>query len=64
MHYTKDQMVAWRPHGGNTICLAMRPRIGKDPKQMGSDGNNLITVPIKPYNGIQSYEWNSTDSKV
>jgi len=29
----------------------MRPRSGKYPKQIGFDANNLITVPITPYNG-------------
>jgi len=28
----------------------MRPRSGKHPKQIWSDANNLITVPITPYN--------------
>ena len=44
-------MLALRPYGGNTTCLAMRPRSGKHPKQNGSDACNLITVPITPYNG-------------
>ena len=43
-------MLALRPDGGNTIRLAMRPRSGKHPKQIGSDASNLITVPITPYN--------------
>ena len=46
MNYTRDQLLAY---GGNTICLAMRPRSGKHPKQIGSDASNLITVPITPY---------------
>ena len=51
MNYTRDQLLALRPNGGNTICLAMRPRSGKHPKQIGSDASNLINVPITPYNG-------------
>ena len=51
MNYSRDQLLALRPYGGNTICLAMRPRSGKHPKQIGSDASNLITVPITPYNG-------------
>ena len=51
MNYTRDQLLALRPYGGNTIYLAMRPRSGKHPKQIGSDASNLITVPITPYNG-------------
>ena len=51
MNYTKDQLLTSRPHDGNTICLAMRPRSGKHPKQMRSDVSNLITVPITTYNG-------------
>jgi len=51
MNYTRDQLLALRPYGGNTICLAIRPRSGKHPKQIGSDASNLITVPITPYNG-------------
>ncbi|KAK2169189.1 hypothetical protein LSH36_12g34021 [Paralvinella palmiformis] len=47
----RDQLLALRPYGGNTIRLAMRPRSGKHPKQIGSDASNLITVPITPYNG-------------
>jgi len=50
MNYTIDQLLVFRPYGGNTICLAMRPRSGKHPKQIGSDASNLITVPITPYN--------------
>ena len=34
MNYDKDQLLALLPRGGNTICLAMRPRIGKHPKEM------------------------------
>jgi len=49
MNYTRDQLLALRPYGGNTICLAMRPGSGKHPKQ--SDASNLINVPITPYNG-------------
>ena len=51
MIHIKDQVLVLRPHGGNTICLAMCPRSGKHPKQIGSDASNLITVPIAPYNG-------------
>ena len=51
MNYTRDQLFALRPHGRNTICLAMRPRSGKHPKQIGSNASNLITVPITTYNG-------------
>jgi len=51
MYYTREQLLVLRPYGGNTICLAMRPRSGKHPKQIGSDASNLITVPITPYNG-------------
>ena len=51
MNYTRDQLLALRPYGGNNICLAMRPRSGKHPKQIGSDASNLITVQITPYNG-------------
>ena len=29
MNYTRDQLLALRPYGGNTICLAMCPRSGK-----------------------------------
>ena len=43
MNYSRDRLLALRPYGGNTICLAMRPRTGKHPKQTGSDANNLIT---------------------
>ena len=50
MNYTKNQLLAIRPYGGNTICLAMRPRSGKHPKEIGSDASNLITVPITQYN--------------
>ena len=50
MNYSRDQLLALRPYGDNTICLAMRPRSGKHPKQIGSDASNLITVPITPYN--------------
>ena len=46
----KDQLLALHPHGGNTICLIMRPRSGKHQKQMGSDASKLITVPITRYN--------------
>ena len=49
--YHKYPLLALRPHGGNTICLAMSPYSGKHPKQTGSDVSNLITVPITPYNG-------------
>ena len=31
--------------------MAICSRSGKHPKQIGSDGSNLITVPITPYNG-------------
>ena len=48
MNYTTDQLLALRPYGGNTICLAMHPRNGKHPKQIGSDASNLIAVPITP----------------
>ena len=51
MNYGRDQLLTLRPYGGNTIRLAMRPRSGKHPKQIGSDASNLITVPITPYNG-------------
>ena len=51
MNYTRYQLLVLRPYGGNAICLAMHPRIGKHPKQIGSDASNLITVPITPYNG-------------
>ena len=51
MNYSRDQLLVLRPNGGNTICLVMRPRSGKHPKQIGSDASNLITVPITPYNG-------------
>ena len=51
MNYTRDQLLALRPYGGNTICLAMHPRSGKHPKQIGSDASNLITVLITPHNG-------------
>ena len=51
MHYTKDQFLALRPYGGSTICLAMGSRSGNNPKKIGSDASNLITVPITPYNG-------------
>ena len=51
MNYTRDQLLVFRPYGGNTICLAMRQRSGKHPKQIESDASNLITVPIAPYNG-------------
>ena len=51
MNYTRDQLLPLRPQGGNTICLAMHPRNGKHPKQIGSDASNLVTVPITPYNG-------------
>jgi len=44
-------LLASRPNGGNSICLAMRPRSRKHPKQIGSDASNLITLPITPYNG-------------
>jgi len=46
MKYSKDYLLDLRPHGGNTICLAIHPRSGKYPKQMRSDAINLITVPI------------------
>ena len=51
MNYTKDQVLAVRPNGGNIICLAMRPSRGKHPKQTRYDASNLITVPITPHNG-------------
>jgi len=51
MNYTNDQLLALRPHGCNIICLVMRPRIGKHPKQIGSDESNLITVPTTQNNG-------------
>ena len=51
MNYTREQLLALRPYGGNTIRLAMHPRSGKHPNQIGSDASNLITVPIRPYNG-------------
>ena len=61
-------MLVLRPHVGNTICLAMRPRSGKHPKQMESDASNLITLPISPYNGtaVQNISigqsiWNKSD---
>jgi len=44
-------LLALRLHGGNTICLAMRPRSGKHPKQIGSYAGNLIPVSITLYNG-------------
>ena len=44
-------MTSLQPHGGNSICLPMRTRCGKHPKQMASDASNLITVPITLYNG-------------
>jgi len=49
MNRTKDQLLALRPYGGNTIRLAMRPRSGQHPKQIGSDASNLVTVPIMPH---------------
>ena len=51
MNYSRDQLLALRPYGGNTIRLAMRPLSGKHPKQIEFDASNLITVPITPYNG-------------
>ena len=62
MYSTRDQLLALRPYGSNTICLSMRPRSGKHPKQIGSDAtaNNLITVPIKPYTDIESNHNNGT----
>jgi len=52
MNYSRDGSVAYlRPHSSNTICLPMRPRSGKHPKQIGSDASNLITVPITSNNG-------------
>jgi len=54
MNYTKDQLLALRPYGSNTICLAMRPRSGKQPKQMGSDASNYITLSIIPYKSDES----------
>jgi len=51
MNYTKDQLLALRPDGGNTICLAMRTLSGEHLKQMGSDASNLISLSITPYNG-------------
>ena len=49
MNYSRNQLLALRSYGGNTICLAMRPRSGKHSKQIGFDASNLITVPITPY---------------
>ena len=57
MHYIKDRLLALPPYGGNTICLAMHPRSGKHPKQIGSDASNLITVPITPNNGTKCKYW-------
>ena len=51
MNYTKDQLVALHPYSSNTICLAMRTRSGKHPKQIGCNATNLINVPITPCNG-------------
>ena len=51
MNYTRDQLLALRPYGGNIICSAIRSGCGKHPKQIGSDASNMITVPITPYNG-------------
>ena len=51
INYTRDRLLALRLYGSNAICLAMRPRSGKHPKQIWSDASNLITVPITPYNG-------------
>ena len=44
-----DQLLVLLLHGGNTICLSMRPRCRKHPKQIQYDASNLITVPITPY---------------
>jgi len=44
-------LLALRPYGGNTICLAMRPRNGKHLRQMDYDASNFITLPITPHNG-------------
>ena len=52
MNCSRDQLLALRPYGDNTICLAMRPRSGKHLKQIGSNSSNLITVPIISYTGI------------
>ena len=51
MNYIRDQLLALQSHGDNIICLAMRPRSGKHPKQIVSDASNFITVPITSYNG-------------
>ena len=50
INYTRAHLLGLQPYGDNTIYLAMRPRSGKHPKQIGSDASNLITVPITPYN--------------
>ena len=31
MNYTRNQLLALRPYGGNTICLAMRTHSGNHP---------------------------------
>jgi len=49
-NYTRDQLLALRSYGSNTICLAMRPRSGKYSKEIGYEASYLITVPITPYN--------------
>ena len=46
MNYTNDQLLALRPHGGNAICLAMRPRGGKHPKQMVRLEKNFDVRPV------------------
>ena len=40
-----------RPLGGNDICLEMHPGSGKHPKQIRSNTNNWIILPIGPSNG-------------
>ena len=43
MKYTRNQLLALRPYGGNAICLTMRPLSGKHQKQIDPDASNLIT---------------------
>jgi len=42
MNYIRDQLLSLRPYGSNTICLAMRSRSRKHPKQLRSDASNFM----------------------
>ena len=56
MNYTKAQSSLVLPSNvGNDFCFAMPKRGGKHPKQIRSNGNNLITVAIAIYNDTTLY---------